>query len=27
MRVNGRVTIDDARGSHEMRVIDGYLVD
>ena len=27
MHVHGRVIIDDARGSYEMRVIDGYLVD
>jgi len=27
MHVHGRVVIDDARGSHEMKVIDGYLVD
>ena len=27
MHVHGRVIIDDARGTREMRVIDGYLVD
>ncbi len=27
MHVHGQVIIDDARGSHEMRVVDGYLVD
>jgi hypothetical protein len=27
MHVHGRVIIDDARGTHEMRVVDGNLVD
>jgi hypothetical protein len=27
MHVHGRVIIDDARDTHEMKVIDGYLVD
>jgi hypothetical protein len=27
MHVHGRVFIDDARGTYEMRVVDGYLVD